>query len=381
MKHNFFSKILYFGILSFFFTVLTLQAQRPKGFDYKNERKIFNVKYGESYPIEIIGVNKIDYEYKVKIEFELPKPHTIGGPTLLLPQQKFNLLPSKPDCINKINQALKDRLTRFGQDQIDSWFEELKEFKCEDLTIEIEKENKKEEAGFLIIEENDISKSMLKTKPGGALLITITAKPKKWEVGDDGQMKTKGKIVTSDDLGLDPTPKQDVDNHLKTRTIRINFSSPKGITFSMGPFLAFPKAGHERRKYDRIPNPSFEEGSNDAEKKDKYLIGLTEESKTIYGIAAFWNAPFASIKKMNLGVCWGVAYDMQNKLDKGVNGLLGLYIKPLKSPTLLHLGFAVRQVDDLADGYEIKTAIGENQEIPLKSKIVASFFFSLSFSF
>jgi hypothetical protein len=194
-------------------------------------------------------------------------------------------------------------------------------------------------------------------------------------------MVSNGEVVDSiDKLELDDDEsKKRVLEHQKTQTIRINFSGPKGITFSMGPFISTLK----RNSFGRIKNPDYEEGSTDAEKKDKYLIGFTEESKFVYGVAAYWNAPFGTISKdTQWGACWGVAYNLQDKIDKGISGLLGLYFQPKKSPGLVHLGIAVGRMDDLPDRYEPgKTAIEGDEEIPVKTKIAIGGFVSISFRF
>jgi hypothetical protein len=373
MKHNHLSKIFCLAILSFLLITEAVQAKTVKS-KYTDVVTTYNVQYGrpdspDSFSVKIDGVNKLDYEYSVKMLYELPKPHRFEFPSPV-----FSIQGEKCN-IAGINNKLQERLTKFGQDDITKWYDEVENMGC---TIKFGDPNG---AGHLIIEEGDILEEMRKTKPGGAIVITITAKPKKWELESDGTWKYEGKVVELEnlELAIGSDIEKNVKQHLEPRTIRFNFSGPKGITFSIGPYLSFLN----RNIHGRIKNPEYEENSNDAEKKDKYKIGLTEESKNIYGIAVFWNAPFGTFSKGNIdwGVCWGVAYNMQDKLDKGVSGLLGFYFKPKKSPALIHLGAAVGQAEGLADGYDIGTAIGENEEIPVKTKLAIDFFFSLSFSF
>lgn len=377
MKHNHFSKKICLSFLGFLFTIVAIQAQDQYVFQYESEKKVLNIEYGKPFSVKILGVNKLDYKYDVKVEFELPKPHTQGGPNFLFDpnKNKMKIKSTEVDCVEAINNYLKERLTKFGQEEINKWFDQIKKMEC---ISKIENEHKKGGTGYLIIEEKDISREMLKTKSGGAIIITIIAKPKKWKLKTKDSWESEGKVVEIEELNLDDEPKKRVEKHLKIQIIRFNFSGPKGVTFSMGPYFTFLL---ERNKYGRIKNPEFEEGSTDDEKKDEYRIGLTEESKHIYGISAFWNAPFGTISKtrINFGICWGVAYDLQNKLDKGINGLLGLYFQPQKSPALIHIGAAVGLIEDLPDGYEINTAIGENEEIPLKSKVNVGIFLSISF--
>ena len=389
MKFNHFKGIFFIGVLSFLLIITTAQA-KTISIKHTDEGKI--IQYGKPFSVEITDINQLDYEYSVKIEYELPKPHTIGGPSLppggtVIP---LRLQINKDYVIEKFNDLLKNRLTIFGQDNIDKWFNELKNTVINDICSDdpacktlvaaiemqiLEASKKKAEAGHLIIEKKDIANSMLKTKAGGALIITIEAKAKKWKVGSDGKLESNGTVVEKiDDLDLADDQKKIVADHIDKKIIRIEFEGPKGITFSMGPYLSFFL---DRYAYGRIKNPMYEEGSTDVEKKDKYYIGYTEESKFIYGISAFWNAP---LWKDSVGVCWGVAYNLQDKIDRAISGLMGLYLQLKKgSPALINFGFTIGKVEDLADGYEIKTAIGENEEIPLKTKLKIGLFISFSF--
>lgn len=392
MRHKHFSKIFCLGILTFLFAFVNVQAETVYKFAYGKGKKTFNAQYAEPIAVELSGVNKLDYKYDVNIEFEIPKPQTMPGPGLTFPISGHNVTykNNSVTCVDALNDKLKERLVKFDQDGIDKWFIEVQNMTC----ITLIEDHKKDGAGQLKIEEKDISKVMFKTKPGGAIIITITAKPKKWKLKGDGSgWENEGEVVEKlEDLELEDETK--VKKHMEPQVIRFNFPGPKGITFSMGPYLSFFL---DRNKYERIKNPMFEEGSTDDAKKDKYHIGLTEESKSIYGIAAFWNAPFGVFSigkgnksKINWGVCWGVAYNVQEKIDRGVNGLMGIYFKPIKSPALLNLGISVGRVDTLPAGYEAGTTdedggyepgtpIGENEEIPHKTKLGIGGFVSLSF--
>lgn len=424
MKNNHCKRIFFISVLSFLLIASTVQAQTQYTIDYKNDRKI--IKYGEPFSIEITGVNQLDYEYSVKIEYELPKPHTLEGPNLPGYRSSFgagdiggsgNIIDDiiktvgYKNFIKEVNDLLKNRLTKFGTKEIDDWFVELNKKKvnisenelnklCSDKSDKNGNENcrkemqgqankladyiksligKKDEAGRLIIEEKDIVTSMLKTKSGGALIITIIAKAKKCEVvGGEFEIKFNSKVVEKiGDLKLneseDKKIKESVKNHLEIRIIRFEFEGPKGITFSMGPYLSFFVKRHE---YGRIKNPKFVEGSTDDSSKNKYQIGFTENSKIIYGISAFWNAPFRNV---DFGVCWGVAYNLQDKIDRAISGLMGFYFQPRGSTALINFGASIGKIEYLAGGYEIGTGIGENEEIPLQTKLQIGFFISFSF--
>lgn len=387
MKSKHLKKIFFIGVLICLFTITTVEANTRYTLDFKNETK--TIKYGEPFSVEISGVNQLDYDYSVSIDYELPKPQTLNGPGLPENMSGFqSFFPTgityKVDplqsLIVELNNFLKVRLTKFGRKEIDAWFKELvaklviltDKGKEEDINkIIATTADKKDEAASLIIEENDIVTAMLKTKPGGALIITITTKAKKWEIGMDGKFISKGEIVEKiDDLGLTPGQKEDVADHIKTKIIRFEFEGPKGITFSVGPYVSLFL---NRYEYGRVKNPNFKEGSTDV----KYYIDYTEDSKNIYGIASFWNAP---ILEETFGVCWGVAYNLQKKLENGISGLAGFYYRPRKSVTMINFGAAIGPVQELAAGYEInKTPIGENEEIPLKTKIKIGAFISISF--
>jgi len=420
MKSNHFKTIFFMCVLSFLFTISTVQANTIS-IKHTDEGKI--IQYGKPFSVEITDVNQLDYKYSVKIEYELPKPQTLAGPQLpsglniMKPKgvsesvdDKIRKTAGFTNFIENLNKLLIDRLTRFGKAEIDDWFDKLEqlgiEFSKEDESLLCEEgegrdlclsqmtasakklaneikssivgASNKDEAGHLMIEKKDIANSMLKTKPGGALIITIEAKAKKWKIGKntDGSIsfESNGTLVEKiDELQLTQDQEKIVKDHIAVKIIRIEFEGPKGITFSFGPYISLLT---KRNTYESIMNPNFEEGSTDVEKKDKYYIGLTEESAHIYGVAAFWNAP---VWEDTAGVCWGIAYNLQEKIDKGISGLMGFYCQMKDSAALINFGVSVGQFQELADGYEIKTPIGENEKIPLKTKLKFGVFISISF--
>ncbi len=370
-------------------------------FDYAKTKGKIVIDYPDSLRVKIENVNRLDYKYIYKMTFELPKPelplNPIPTPRPAPPSGISVSTVGQPDYDN-INKALKERVLKFGQKDIEKWFSDnnTDEY-LRPIMADFEKINIKDEAGSLAIGENEFADSLLKTSAGGAVIVEITAIPGFWsyelEEKEINGKKTKVYQISShfaEDTNNDGLVDESEINsflgsnnlkdqaeaikaHCSKRVYRLEFKKPKGIIYSFGPYMAILG----KNVYGPVKNPNYVEGSSELGKKNKLFIGYQEQSSIVYGVAAFWNAPMISD---SIGLSWGVAYNLQSQIDTSVSGLVGLYVRNPKVPAIFQAGVSFGFINELPEGYKpYETPIGENEVIPLTKKLVPALFLSLSF--
>jgi len=453
-----------------------LTAQDDYSLDYAKKSHQFQRDYGIGFSVKILGVNRLDYKYKIDIKAEQPtpeEPQPISPPGALIePSEKL-----KKDIIECFNKMLLDRLGVLGQEKIQEWYKKLdginessaeisktignakesadksnndiqsilENYKTEKAKLndaitllkkelagkkdpekkqmesEIKEKEKKlndldnaqkgaeakqqkltefknsikskvndqikeikkaindfsnfTDKGTEVLSTVEILKSMLETKEGGAIVISIQAQPSVWRL----KYVNEKYSITQEDIKIesvsDPQLHAAIESHCEKRIIRFKFKGPKSITASTGPFCTF-LPHHE---FQRILNPGYNESDSDA--APQYFIDYKEKSKGGYGIATFWNAPaLYDCSFLDVGFSWGVAYNVQKTLSTAINGLIGVYVKDPRSSVFFHFGAAFGLVEELAGNYEIKkTGIEENAMIPTIVKVKAALFISISF--
>jgi hypothetical protein len=256
---------------------------------------------------------------------------------------------------------------------------------------EILDKQRKSDSAILVVGQEAIAKHMLLAKPGGGIQVDIEASFSGWRITG-----TYNNSKQENEYKLEPIKLEDVKdeaaiNKIKSycepREIQVKFPGPKSVTYSSGPFFSVLL---RRVKYARVKNWGYVEGGKELGQTDKYVVGYEENSGVCYGIASYWNASLEKIfgkEWKDIGVCWGIAYNFQNKIDNAINGLMGLCVGAHDSPVLLHIGVIFGFVDELQEKDSTETklnigmGIGENEEIPIQKKLKGGAFLSISFRF
>jgi hypothetical protein len=355
--------------------------------DYAKTRGKIVIDYPDSLRVKIENVNRLDYKYFHKITYEVPKQASPLIPSPISRPEIGTLKAPEPADCEKINKALKERVLISGQKNTEGWFNTNANILAP-IKDEINEKNPLQEAGFLAIGENEIADTLLKTGPGGVIIVEITAIPGLWSCKSENGVNeinshfaedsNKDGLVDETEINsfLDKYLKdqaEDIKAHCSKRAYRIEFKKPKGIIYSFGPYMAILG----KNVYGPVKNPNYVEGSSEPGKKNKLYIGYQEQSGIVYGVAAFWNAPMISD---SIGLSWGVAYNLQSQIDTSVSGLVGFYIRNPKVPALFQAGVSFGFVNELPEGFKpYETPIGENEVIPLTKKLVPALFLSLSF--
>ena len=102
-----------------------LFAQDDYSLDYAKKSHQFQRDYGISFSVKFLGVNRLDYKYKIDIEAEQPSPEEpspIGPKGTPGGQLGENL---KKNIIEYFNKMFLERLGIFGQDKIQEWYKKL----------------------------------------------------------------------------------------------------------------------------------------------------------------------------------------------------------------------------------------------------------------
>ncbi len=388
--------------LLFSFVALAVSISLPaRGaditFDYAKTKGKIVIDYPDSLRVKIENVNRLDYKYIYKMTFELPKPELPLNPIPTPRPESATSVKGKGINFDNINKALEERVLKFGQKNIEKWFSDNNTADClNPIMADFEKINIRDEAGSLVIGENELADSLFKTSSGGAVIVEITAIPGFWSYDNKkikmGEHEIEERQIsphfaedTNNDGLVDESEinsfldnylndkADEIKAHCSKRVYRLEFKKPKGIIYSFGPYMAIL----EKNVYGPVRNPNYVEGSSEPGKKNKLFIGYQEQSSIVYGVAAFWNAPMISD---SIGLSWGVAYNLQSQIDTSVSGLVGLYVRNPKVPALFQAGVSFGFINELPEGYKPnETPIGENEVIPLTKKLVPALFLSLSF--
>jgi hypothetical protein len=275
----------------------------------------------------------------------------------------------RSEFAGQVTEKLAERREKFGNKELEEWYEDLNKLivdsSCVDSgrTWERYRDSRWKKigsAGSMDVER--ISQTIMSTGSGGAIEISVVAKPKpnikiEWEAGQS--------IKLLQDDSADPMADAE---HLKPRKFIVRFGPPKGITASFGPFVS----GLTTKKYARISQPD----SGDL------VVGIEEESDIGYGLAAYWSAPAFSVSGTDVCGTWGVAYTFDNEIDESVKGLLGFSFHfKQESALTLHLGAAIGIESELAEGWKEGQTVAADKEIPIKKGLEVGWFLGLGFKF
>ncbi len=355
-------------------------------FDYAEKSDTVRVEYDPELKVVLEGVNTLDYEYSQRVEYELPKP--MIGPVVgpLGPGSASNRIRSVTDqspidtCMKNLNDKIAGRMVVYGQEALKRWHDDaatgVNDTTCADDELKeliqdhLRELGEKENVGRMDATSDELSKANRLTGPGGAITITITATAQKTTYSKNLASPERTPLDV-DSLGAQEKDK--VRKHQEERKYRIEFGPPKGVTFSFGPYLG----GIARKEFDQVRNPDHD--PNDPSSSE-FIVGLSEDSDISYGVAAYWNAPLVDTEWF--GMCWGVAYTLSNELDTAVNGLLGVYFRPVtKGPGLVNVGLAMGREREISGGRAVGRPIGDTEEIPVTVETTISWFVGYSFRF